>query len=165
MRHETLTNFNGKIYFFCLPRGEGETEDQFQHLLICLAEGLRELGVSFVSNINYWQESTEKQEYLFRHDPDITTDDCSIVVFSHNWFNSNYPLPDNLFHPERKYLTVYFDGNDNDQDYNKLPEYRQFDVIMKTHFNHHMTYLDNFHPWSFGLSNRILHELKEVPNF
>ncbi len=86
MKHEQLTNFNGKIYFFCLPRGEGEKEDQFQHLLICLGEGFRELGISFVSNINYWQESTEKQEYLFRHDPAITTDDCSIVVFSNNWF-------------------------------------------------------------------------------
>jgi hypothetical protein len=34
MKHEQLTNFNGKIYFFCLPRGEGEKEDQFQHLLM-----------------------------------------------------------------------------------------------------------------------------------
>ena len=165
MRHEQLTNFNWKIYFFCLPRGEGEKEDQFQHLLICLGEGFRELGISFVSNINYWQESTEKQEYLFRHDPAITTDDCSIVVFSNNWFNINHPLPDNLFHAERKYLTVYLDGNDNDKDYHKLPEYKEFDFILKTHSNHHLNYLDNFYPWSFGLSNRILQELKEVPNF
>jgi hypothetical protein len=165
MRHEQLTNFNGKIYFFCLPRGEGEKEDQFQHLLICLGEGFRELGISFVSNTNYWQESAEKQKYLFRYDPAITTDDCSIVVFSNHWFNSNHPLPDNLFHAERKYSTVYLDGNDNDEDYHKLPEYKQFDFILKTHFNHHLNYLDNFYPWSFGLSNRILHELKEVPNF
>ena len=27
MKHEQLTNFNGKIYFFCLPRGEGEKEE------------------------------------------------------------------------------------------------------------------------------------------
>ena len=126
---------------------------------------MRELGISFVSNINYWQESTEKEEYLFRHDPAITTDDCYIVVFSNNWFNINHPLPDNLFHAERKYLTVYLDGNDNDKDYHKLPEYKEFDFILKTHSNHHLNYLDNFYPWSFGLSNRILQELKEVPNF
>ncbi|MEA5550926.1 glycosyltransferase [Anabaena cylindrica UHCC 0172] len=165
MRYEQLANFNGKVYFFCLPREEDEGRDQFQHLFICLAEGFRELGISFFSNINYWQELPEKQEYLFRHDPDITPDDCSVVVFSNNWFNNNYPLPDNLFHANRKYLTVYLDGNDNDKDYNKLPEYRQFDFIFKTHYNRHLNYLDNFYPWSFGLSQRILQELSAVPNF
>ncbi|MGM3308134.1 glycosyltransferase [Anabaena sp. WFMT] len=165
MRYEQLANFNGKIYFFCLPREEKEGKDQFQHLFICLAEGFRELGVSFFSNINYWQELPEKQEYLFRHDPEIKPDDCSIVVFSNNWFNNNYPLPDNLFHANRKYLTVYLDGNDNDKDYNKRPEYRQFDFILKTHYNRHLNYLDNFYPWSFGLSQRILQELQAVPNF
>jgi hypothetical protein len=165
MSRQQPANFNGKIYFFCLPRKEGQGGDQFQHLFICLAEGFRELGISFYSNINYWQESPEKQEYFFRHDPDITPDDCSIVVFSNNWFNSNYPLPDNLFHAERKYLTVYLDGNDNDKDYTKLPEYKQFDFIFKTHYNRHLNYLDNFYPWPFGLSGRILQELQEVPNF
>ena len=165
MKDQQLANFKGKIYFFCLPREEGNGGDRFQHLFICLAEGFRELGISFFSNINYWQESPEKQEYLFRHDPAITTDDCSIVVFINNWFNANYPLPDNLFHEGRKYLTVYLDGNDNDKNYHKLPEYKQFDFILKTHSNQQLNYLDNFYPWSFGLSNRILNELKEVPNF
>jgi hypothetical protein len=165
MKHEQLTNFNGKIYFFCIPKDRGEEGDRFQHFFICLAEGFRALGIPFVSNVDYWQESSTKPEYLFHHDPNITPDDCSIVVFSNNWFNNNYPLPDNLFHPGRKYSTVYLDANDDDQDYHRLPEYKQFDFILKAHSNRRFNYLDNFHPWSFGLSNRILNQLQEVPDF
>lgn len=165
MISDQLANFNDRIYFFCLPRTDVEGGDQFQHLFICLAEGLRELGISFFSNINYWQESPNTQEYLFRHSPDITPNDCSIVVFSHNWFNSNHALPKNLFHNQRKYLTVYLDGNDNDQNYNNHPEYQQFDFIFRTHYNRHLKYPKNFYPWNFGLSNRILQELRELPNF
>lgn len=158
-------NFNGRVYFFCLPRTDIPGGDQFQHLFICLAEGFRELGISFFSNINYWQKSPDKEEYLFRHSPDITPNDCSIVIFSHNWFNSNYPLPQNLFHAKRKYLTVYLDGNDDNKDYDKYPEYKQFDFIFRTHSNQHLNYPDNFYPWSFGLSHRILQEVKDCRNF
>jgi hypothetical protein len=165
MISQKLANFNGKVYFFCVPRAEIEGGDQFQHLFICLAEGFRELGIQFFSNVNYWQESPYSQEYLFRHSQDITPDDCSIVIFTNTWFNNNYPLPTNLFHANRQYLTVYIDGNDCDKDYNKLPEYRQFDFILKTHYNRHLNYLDNFYPWAFGLSNRILNELQNLPRF
>ncbi|NET74169.1 MAG: glycosyltransferase family 1 protein, partial [Sphaerospermopsis sp. SIO1G2] len=165
MMMNQLTNFNGRIYFFCLPRTEVEGGDQFQHLSICLAEGLKELGISFFSNINYWQESPNSNEYLFRHSPDITPNDCSIVVFSNNWFNSNYRLPENLFHPHRKYVTVYLDGNDNNEDYYQRPEYKKFDFVLRTHYNRHLNYPTNFYPWSFGISNRILRELEDLPNF
>ncbi|TAE61168.1 MAG: glycosyltransferase family 1 protein [Nostocales cyanobacterium] len=165
MISEQLANFNGRVYFFCLPRTETEGGDQFQHLFICLAEGFKELGISIFSNINYWQESPDSQEYLFRHSPDITPNDCSIVIFSNNWFNSNYPSPENLFHSQRKYVTVYLDGNDNNQDYDQRPEYKQFDFVLRTHYNRHLNYPSNFYPWGFGLSNRILKELQDLPKF
>ncbi|MEB3151545.1 MAG: hypothetical protein VKL60_21335 [Sphaerospermopsis sp.] len=49
--------FNGKVYFLCDPRELDNVGDQFQHLLVCLAEGFRELGISFFANVNYWLES------------------------------------------------------------------------------------------------------------
>jgi hypothetical protein len=139
------SNFNGKIYFFCDPREEIEAGDKFQHLLICLAEGFRELGISFFSNVNYWQELNTAEKYLFRHQQDITPDDCSIVIFTNNWFHSNSPLPENIFHLNRQYITVYLDGEDSDKTYTKRPEFRQFDFIFRNHYNRKLKYGDNFY--------------------
>jgi hypothetical protein len=160
-----INNFNDAIYFYCDPRTGIPPGDKFQHLLICLAEGFRELGIPFFSNVNYWQESTENAQYLFNQHPEVTANDCSIVVLTNNWFNIKKPLPTDLFHPERQYKTVYLDGDDSDKAYIKNPEFRQFDFIFRNHFNKKLNYGDNFYPWSFGLSNRILQEVNSVPNF
>ncbi|WGV28231.1 glycosyltransferase family 1 protein [Halotia branconii] len=160
-----INSFKDTIYFYCDPRKGIPTGDKFQHLLICLAEGFRELGIPFFSNINYWQESPEKEEYLFNHRPDITADDCSIVVLTNNWFNIKEPLPTRLFHAQRQYKTVYLDGDDSDKTYIDKPEFRQFDFIFRNHFNKKLNYGHNFYPWSFGLSNRILQQVNAVPSF
>ncbi|MBW4560110.1 MAG: glycosyltransferase [Mojavia pulchra JT2-VF2] len=154
-----------KIYFYCDPRLNVVPGDKFQHLLICLAEGFRELGIEFFSNVNYWQESPEEKKYLFRHHPDVTPDDCSIVILQNNWFHANCPLPENLFHPKRQYVTVYLDGEDSDKTYIERSEFQQFDFILRNHFNQKLNYGKNFYPWSFGLTNRILREVQEVPSF
>ncbi|GAA6619040.1 glycosyltransferase [Scytonema sp. NUACC26] len=159
-----MRQLQAPIYFYCDPR-EGVPEgDKLQHCLICLAEGFRELGIPFFSNTNYWQESPE-QEYLIRHNPNINPDDCSVVIFTNNWYTVNLPLPKNLFHPNRKYLTVYIDGEDGDRTYIDRPEFRQFDFILRNHYNKHLHYGKNFYPWPFGLTYRILQELDKVPNF
>ncbi len=161
-----LGNFNGKIYFYCDPKKGVREGLKLQHLLVCLAEGFKELGIPFFSNVNYWKESPEKEEYLFRHQPEVTPDDCSIVVLSNNWFSPLHPLPENLFHPKRKYITAYLDGNDGDRTYSVNPEFRRFDLIFKNHFNSKLNYgSPNFYPWPFGLSNRIIRAVEEVPNF
>ncbi|MBK1986703.1 glycosyltransferase family 1 protein [Sphaerospermopsis aphanizomenoides BCCUSP55] len=157
--------FNGKVYFFCDPREGVDVGDQFQHLLVCLAEGFRELGISCFSNVNYWRESPQEEKYLLNYQPDITPDDCSLVLLTNNWFHINYPLPDNLFKPSRQYLTVYLDGEDSDKTYIQRPEFRQFDFIFRNHFNSKLNYGKNFYPWGFGLSNRILQEVKDSPSY
>lgn len=165
MLKDNFFDSNCKVYFYCDPREDVIIGDRFQHLLICLAEGLRELGIPFYSNVNYWQESLTKDDYLFRYNPDVTPDDCAIVVLTNNWFTFQVPLPQNLFHPQRKYITVYLDGDDSDKTYIQNPEFKKFDFILKTHYNQKLYYGKNFYPWAFGLSNRILHQLQEVPNF
>jgi hypothetical protein len=158
-------NFTGKIFFYCYPSMGPPEKEPYQHLLVCLGEGLRQLGIEFYSNINYWQESTEKEQYLFRHNPRVTPDDCSIVILQHIWFSHVRFFPENLFHPNRKYVTVYLDSQERNKAYSFNSEFRQFDFIFRTHYNSKFKYPSNFHPWFFGLSNRILQELEGLPNF
>lgn len=153
-----------KIYFYCDPRENSPLGDQFQHLLICLGEGLKNLGIPFFSNVNYWQDS-ETSNYLFKKDPQINPEQCDLLIVSSNWYHNKLPLPVNLFHPQRSYITVYLDHADDDQTYVKRKELTQFDFIFRNHFNSKLTYGDNFYPWAFGLSNRILQELNSVPKF
>jgi len=164
MTIDRLLKFPLKIYFYCDPVENIPIGNKFQHLIICLAEGFQELGIPFFSNVNYWQNSLETSEYLFQHCADVTPDDCSIVIFTTNSYVEE-PLPENLFHPQRQYITVYLDCADGDRTYNIRPEFRQFDLILRSHFNSKLNYGNNFHPWVFGLSNRILQELNTMPDF
>jgi len=165
MTEKPQIDFNGKIYFYCDPREGIPLGDKYQHLLICLAEGLQLLKIELFANVNYWQSSPTTSNYLFQHHPDITPDDCSIVVLMNSWYNGNLQLPENLFHPHRQYITVYLDAEDSDKTYIQRPEFRKFDFIFRTHFNGKLKYGENFYPWAFGLSDRIIQELQEVPEF
>ncbi|MBW4679405.1 MAG: hypothetical protein KME19_04730 [Microcoleus vaginatus WJT46-NPBG5] len=71
--------FDGKVFFYCSGTG-------YQHLTVCIAEGFKELGVPFYSNINYWRISPEQEEYFLCHDPRITPDDCAVLVLEKHGF-------------------------------------------------------------------------------
>lgn len=148
--------FTDPIFFYFLDKA-------FHHLSICLAEGLKQLGIPFYSNINFWQISQEREEYLFSHDPNINPDDCSVVVLNKDLIFSQQPKPENLFHPERKYTLVYLDDMDGPTIWN--PEFRMFDIIFRTHYNSKFQEPENCIPWAFGLSNRILRETTDIRNF
>lgn len=143
------------IFFYC-------TENEFSHLSICLAEGFKELGIPFYSNINHWQISPDREEYLFCYDPNVTYTDCSIVILDFRvLINSNsVALPENLFHSARKYLTVCLDDMDGFTVWN--PQLNNFDFRFRTHCNRKSEYPSNCIPWVFGLSNRILQETTEI---
>ena len=157
--------FNGKVFFYCV---KPDTPDNtgYPHTIVCLGEGLSALGIKLYSDVNYWQLSPEKEEYLFPHNPEVTPDDCDIVVLNHDWFTQAHrPLPKNLFHQNRKYVTVYMDGEDGSKTHSWLPECRQFDFIFKINYNSKFRYPSNVHPWAQGLSERMLRELKSISNF
>jgi hypothetical protein len=160
-------DFKGKIFFYCNP-GLLPEQGAYPHSIVCLAEGLKALGISFYSNVNYWQLSPDQEDYLFCCDSTITADDCSIVILDCDWFVNNHDFPERLFHHKRNYLTVYFE---RPADAINLPrngwqlEFRQFDFIFRNHYNYRFKYPLNFHPWAFGLSNRILQETASLPDF
>jgi hypothetical protein len=157
------------VYFYC--RNE---EGNLQEDVITLAEGFRELGVPYFANCNYWLQSTKPGDYLLRHSPDVTPDDCDIVVVSYTWPSwirmktfdvVRRPLPDGLFKPGRKYQTVYMDSHDGHRTVSWEPEFRQFDLILRSKLNHRAWHPENMRPWVLGFTRRISEATADAPAF
>jgi len=77
------------VYFYCYPQGPA-TRAGYNHEIVGLAEGLKELGVSFYSDINYWRLEPAAEKFLFNHVPDISPDDCDIVVLNNDKTSKSY---------------------------------------------------------------------------
>jgi len=149
-----------RVYFYCCAEPGNLQED-----VISLAEGLRDLGVEYYSNCDYWLQSPRPNDYLFEHVPDVTPQDCDVVVISYTWpqwvsMNGfklrRQALPPDLFRKNRNYITVYMDNNDGYRTISWEPEYRHFDLILRSKFNLRTWHPDNMRPWAYGLTNRIL---------
>jgi len=149
-----------RVYFYCRNEPGNLQED-----VITLAEGLQELGIPYSGNCDYWLQSTEPGDYLIKHDPDITPDDCDIVVVSYTWpywIESGtfrffpQPLPDGLFKKGRRYVTVYMDSHDGHRTVSWEPEFRQFDLILRSKLNKRAWHPENMKPWVLGFTNRIV---------
>ncbi len=156
-----------KVYFYTTSQ-EGTPEGAyFQDLIVNLATGFKYLGIEYYASNNYWKISPDSDLYLLESNPDITPRDCDIVVIERQWYEENGSLPEDLFAPSRQYKTVYLDCEDGIAGIRTaswLPEFRQFDFILRTHYANHTRYTANVYPWAFGLSARVLQELaEEVP--
>jgi hypothetical protein len=154
-------NFNQKVFFYTTSQEGAADSAYFQDLIVNLAEGFKDLGVQYYSSNNYWQLSPEQDRCLLQYDPNIGHQDCDIVVLERQWFEENHSLPKDIFNPSRQYITVYLDCADGLRTSSWLPEFRQFDFVFKTHYNKNIQCPANFHPWAFGLSNRVLKELND----
>lgn len=158
-----------KIFFYFVPETY-EDKRGYPHMAIALGEGLKQLGIELYSNENYWQLKPNKKEYLFKYDPRVKPEDCSIVVLNHEWFwPAQREIPGNLFHSDRSYQTVLIDNLESTKQHRHLafdPEFGgKFDLILKSHCGVRFKYPDNCIPWAFGLSDRILIELADVPKY
>lgn len=152
-------SFTQKVFFYTTSQ-EGSSESAyFQDLIVNLAEGFQELGVQYYASNNYWKLSPESNQYLLQSDPNVTHHDCDIVVLERQFYEENRSLPEELFHPSRRYITVYLDCSDGLRTFSWLSEFRQFDFIFKAHFNKNIKCPNNLHPWAFGLSDRVLKEV------
>jgi hypothetical protein len=149
-----------RVYFYCRNELGNPQED-----VVVLAEGLKELGIPFSGSSNFWRQSTEIGDYLIKHDPGIRPDDCDIVVVSYTWPHwirmktfdlVRRPLPEGLFRKGRPYRTVYVDNHDGHRTVSWDPEFRQFDLILRSSLNKRAWHPDNMQPWVLGFTNRIL---------
>lgn len=157
-----------RVYFFCRNEPGNLQED-----VIALAEGFVELGIPFHSNCDYWLQSLDPNDYLFRHNPEVGHADCDIVIVSYTWpywMNENFklfqkPLPEGIFRKGRKYVTVYMDNHDGYRTISFEPEYRQFDVVLRAKLNPRAWHPDNMRPWAYGLTNRVIQATAGAPSF
>ena len=152
-------NFPQKIFFYTTSHEGAAAGAYFQDLIVNLAEGFQALGVQYYASNNYWKMFPETDQYLLQSDPKVTHHDCDIVVLERQFYEENRSLPKDLFHPSRKYITVYLDCSDGLRTFSWLPEFKKFDFIFKTHFNKNIETPTNLYPWAFGLSSRVLKEL------
>jgi hypothetical protein len=145
-----------------------------QEHVVALAEGLQELGVPYSGNCNYWRQSTNPDDYLVRHDPEVRPEDCDVVIVSGTWpffvrpgtFEAiQRPLPDGLFSKDKKYKTVFLDNQDGHRSVSWEPEYRQFDLVLRSHLNRRAWHPPNMKPWVLGFTRMTLNELKDAAPF
>jgi len=152
------------IYFFCYPHGPA-VRAGYEHEIVCIAEGLRQIGIPFSGNVDYWQEGNTPGDFLIRHDPDRHYQDADVVIFSSVTYDyeSTHFLPPDLFSPNRNYRLVFIDASDGLWTPGFGNEIRACDLVLKCHYNRKYRLPDNFRPWAFGLSGRILDQLAWDP--
>lgn len=158
-----------RVYFY-IRNDEGCLQED----VITLAEGLRELGIPFHANCNYWQETIEPGSWLFRYDPAVEPDECDVVVVSYFYpcwirmktFDAVHTsLPERLFKKGRRYRTVFMDHFDGHRTISWEPEYRQFDLILRAKLNQCAWHPENMKPWVLGLNGRILKATESGQDF
>ncbi len=157
-----------RVYFYCCDEATNLQDD-----IIQIAEGLDELKIPFFSSANYWLRSPNGDDYLFRATPNVSPEECDVVVLPSTWSNwvrfreptVRRPLPMGLFHERRKYMTVFMDTSDSYRSVAFEPEFRQFDVVFRAKFNKRSFQPANFRPWNHGMSFRIIRATENPPPF
>lgn len=166
-----------KVYFYCFPptlNGYGDYTSgyhYYQHGTVCLGEGLKALGIEFYSNVNFWLPSPE-ETFLFRYDPNVTPDDCDIVIINDAWWERHEQFAKSLFdinhllRKDRPHQTILIDLSDDVPRKNfRDPRLASFDYWFKAHVSKSTPLFPNTHPFAFGLTNRIIQELEHIPPF
>ena len=156
-----------KVYFFIHPHAPA-SKSAYEHGIVALAEGLRKCGINFYGNINYWESIPDSGKYLIERDEGVQFSDCDVVIFSSELYNQKRLdlLPNTLFRSDRRYRLVFIDSSDIILEEKKYTtpgyssELRNADIVLKSHFCEKFSYPDNFVPWQFGLTNRMIESVK-----
>ncbi len=158
-----------RIYFYCSDEPLNLQED-----VVALAEGFQELGIPFHGSCNYWLKSVDPGDYLIKHDPEVQPGDCDVVVvsYAYTYFMRpktfdviRRPIPDAIVKKERNYVTVYCDNHDGHRTVSWEPEYRSFDIILRSKLNRRAWHPANMRPWVLGFTNRMLRATTGAPPF
>ena len=153
-----------KVYFICHPLGTPD-KAAYQHQVVVLAEGLKELGIEFWGNINYWLQSEMEGDYLIRQKEGVNLNDFDLVVFASQLFDYDRLdlLPENIFDRNREFTSIFLDCSD----FLITPGYdkrmRAVDYVLKSQYNQKYTHPSNFVPWQFGPSSRIINSAQPLP--
>lgn len=157
------------VYFYTPPVESDPQQTMYPHTAIALCEGLAELGFSLYAPRPYWRTSAQTNETLFKHDPDVTADDCDIVIFDsgmiqfHDGLEFILNLKPNS--TQVRVLTHHTDQSSLDQHRLVTLYPKRFDLILSAHRCVDQKLPSNVKPWALGLSKRQLRELSHIPPF
>jgi hypothetical protein len=146
-------------YFYCAPPEPG-SEVLYQHLLVCLAEGLSSRGVACYANVDYWPLDPQRTRFLLNHDPRVTPDDCALVIVSDEWCTRGASVPQRRAGSAACWIAL--DREDGSRLRTLAPEFRAFDYVLRTHYSRDTRYEANFVPWAYGLSERMIAATSET---
>jgi len=155
-----------KIYFLI-----AEYPELYDDGSITLAEGLREMGIEFYANRNYWKINNNG-DYLFNFHNALDKNEFDVIILSDAWTQfihhktfKHYKgeLPKWLFSSTRSYKTVYIDKMDGYKTFGYSEEARKFDYVLRCQKNKKTFNPNNIHPWALGYQDRILHERLNIP--
>lgn len=153
-----------RFYFICHPQGPS-TKAAYQHCSVALAEGLSLLGLPVFGNLNYWEKSPGSGDYLIRKADGVDHNDCDVILFGSTLYD--YPRPDlipsDLFRKDRPYRLIFIDNSDGRITPGFLPVLREADLVLKSHYCGKHSYPENFTPWQFGLTERMIASVEPLP--
>ncbi|NES91753.1 hypothetical protein [Okeania sp. SIO2B9] len=125
------------------------------HISICIAEGLKKLGIPIFSNIDCWLIDLKNQEYLFKNDRQLHPNNCAIVVADIYFIEmtNNHPLFDLFCELNEEVILVIIDPNDSDHVLTGRTE--RLTAVIRVHMHKFRKYPSQYIPWAFGISERI----------
>ena len=133
------------------------TQGIYQHNIICLAEGFKEIGVEFFGNIDYWYNQEDKSYLIKSHHPDFKPD---IVIYSSHYIRENL---NNELELLPNFISVLIDSEDGFYTVSDLYA-NYFNFVLRSHYNANRKYASNVYPWAFGLSQRMINTIQETKN-
>jgi len=145
-----------KVYFFTAPHGPA-TRACYDHQLVALAEGLLQKPHEISGKHKFYPLFEGNRSHLIEHEH-FSYSESDVVVFSSEIFDGGHTklLPSDLYSSNRKYKLVFLDNSDGLKTPGFRPEIRNVDIVLKSHFNSWQKYPDNFVPWQYGLTNRLI---------
>lgn len=134
------------------------------HSCICLAEGLTDLGVTCYSDFANYLSGIGK-DYLMKFSESHSLEESDIVIIHYTIYSRVKDADEQLVkinRKPRKYITVFLDDSDGlrTPGFNKGGQ--MCDLVLKSHYNKLYQYPENFFPWQFGVSNRILNAVSPL---
>ncbi len=152
-----------KAYFYC---DSFYNQELAYHDFVCIAEGLKMLGIKCYGDRNMCKYPTGK--YLIVYDHKQSCQDADWIFFHFHMYKNGKKRANRIIRKitqkkQRKYKTVFIDAMDGVRTLGFEHGPRSCDVVLKCHYNKKYKYPKNFVPWQFGVSNRILnavHPLK-----
>lgn len=161
-----LNKMDYKYLFFVMPY-KTPKDSNYEHGSIALAEGMKELGITFYGNIDYWQEYGSQQSLINKQPPGY---DANVHIYSDAFILEHFEELENMVDKSKinilidpsgfPWLETFgqgFRGEELIRIYNN-EKLLLFDLILRAHSVSALPYQPNVRPWAFGLTNRIIKE-------